>query len=186
MNWYYRMLVSAWGLSSVSEGVLLPIYALYVQQIGGTILDAAGAVAAYFVLQGVVEILVHRSAWSHRHRMVLMIGGWAVWLLGISTYLWVASVPMLFVAQILTGLGNAIANPAFDAELAQKADKKIIEYEYSVFEGLQDIAQGFAALLGGLVAYTFGFTVLIAVMIGTASISFALILLYKFRAHARV
>lgn len=178
MNIYYKILVASYSLSTFSEGILLPIYAIFVQKIGGGILDAAGAVATYFILQGVVEILIHKTKWSQRRRMQLMTWGWLLWLLGIGSYLLISSVPMLFLAQILTALGNAVANPAFDAELAEKTDKSISSYEYSVYEGLQDIFQGIAAILGGLVATQFGFHSLIITMIVTATISFLLIVHY--------
>lgn len=178
MNLYYKLLVSAYGLSTFSEGILLPIYAIFVQRVGGDILDAAGAVATYFILQGIVEIMIHKTKWSQQRRMQLMIWGWLVWLFGIGSYLLINSIPMLFVAQILTALGNAIANPAFDAELAEKTDKEISTYEYSVYEGLQDIFQGIVAILGGLVATALGFQTLIIMMIATATGSFLLILHY--------
>ncbi|MBI4993896.1 MFS transporter [Candidatus Wolfebacteria bacterium] len=179
MNTYYKILVSAYGLSTFSEGILLPIYAIFVQKVGGDILDAASAVAVYFFIQGGTEIWLHKQNWSYKYRMHLMTGGWLVWLLGIGTYFIIESINTLLLAQILTGLGNAIANPAFDAEFAEKTDKNISEYEYSVFEGLQDISQGIAAVLGGIIATTYGFKTLIFLMIITATISFMLILNYS-------
>lgn len=180
INIYYKILVLAYGFSTFSEGILLPIYAIFVQKVGGDILDAAGAIAVYFILQGVFEILIHRTSWSQRQRKTLMVVGWLLWLVGIGSYLLIHSVAMLFIAQTLTGLGNAVANPAFDAELAEKTDKKISSYEYSVFEGLQDIFQGIAAILGGLVATTFGFTSLLVLMVISASVSFMLIIHYLY------
>jgi predicted MFS family arabinose efflux permease len=178
INNYYKILVLAYGLSTFSEGILLPIYAIFVQKVGGGILDAAGAVATCFIIQGIVEIIIHKSVWSHKNRMKLIITGWLLWLIGISLYLFIQSILILFVTQILIGLGNARANPAFDAELSDKSDKSISEYEYGVFEGLQDIFQGIAAILGGLVVTKYGFGALINIMIGTAIISFILILNY--------
>lgn len=179
MNTYYKILVSSYSISTFSEGILLPIYAIFVQKVGGGALEAAGAVATYLILQGVIEIFIHKTDWSKSHRMFLMVGGWLLWLIGIASYLLVFSVPMLFLSQVLTGLGNALANPAFDAELAEHTDKGITEYEYSIFEGMQDIFQGIAALVGGLIVTQLGFSTLIYVMIFTASLSFFLILQYS-------
>ncbi|MEK7646910.1 MAG: hypothetical protein AAB378_00870 [Patescibacteria group bacterium] len=49
---------------------------------------------------------------------------------------------------------------------------------YKIFEGLQDIAQGIAAILGRLIAFALGFKILIILMIATASMSFLLIMHY--------
>jgi hypothetical protein len=172
----YRILVAAYSLSTFSEGILMPIYAVFVQKIGGGILDAAGAVATFFIVMGIAELFIFRRKFSHTHRLHLMVGGWIVWLVGIATYLFIASVPVLFLAQILTALGNAIADPAFDAELAERADSRIRESEYGTFEASKDIFQGIAALVGGLVVFAFGFHILVILMVLTATVSFMLIL----------
>ena len=176
-NHFYRILVAAYSLSTFSEGILMPIYAVFVQKIGGSILDASGAVATFFIVMGLAEIAIFRKKFSHRYRLHLMVGGWVVWLLGIATYLIIRSVPILFLAQILTALGNAIADPAFDAELAERTDQGIQEYEWGAFEASKDIFQGIAALVGGLVVFAFGFHVLVFCMVGSATVSFFLILM---------
>jgi MFS family permease len=85
---------------------------------------------------------------------------------------------MLFAVQIVVALGNAITNPAFDAELADHTDKKNKAYGWGVFEAIQDIANSIAALVGGLIASFFGFRVLILFMFIAANISFLIILYY--------
>jgi MFS transporter len=174
-NHYYRILVAAYSLSTFSEGILMPIYAVFVQKVGGGILDAAGAVATFFIVMGIAEWFIFRRKFSHTHRLHLMVGGWIVWLLGIFMYLIIRSVPILFLAQILTALGNAIADPAFDAELAERTDVSIKEYEYGTFEASKDIFQGIAALIGGLVVFAFGFHILVILMVISATVSFFLI-----------
>ncbi len=178
MNLYYKILVASYGISTFTEGIMMPIYAIFVQKVGGSILDASGAVATYYITQAVIEIWLHKQPWSHKYRMHLMIIGWFIWLMGIVTYLNIQSVEMLFLAQIFTGMGNAVANPAFDAELAEHTDRGHKEFEWAAFEGLQDIFSGIAAIAGGLVATAFGFNILIIVMVITGTLSFGLALNY--------
>ena len=175
-NHYYRILVAAYSLSTCSEGILMPIYAVFVQKIGGGILDAAGAVATFYIVMGLAELVIFKQKFSHKYRLHLMVGGWIVWLIGIFTYLFIRSVPILFVAQVLTALGNAIADPAFDAELSERTDEGIQEYEWGAFEASKDIFQGIAAIVGGLVVFAFGFNILVIAMVISATVSFSLIL----------
>lgn len=156
----------------------MPIYAIFVQKIGGDILDATGAIATFLIVSGAATIVIHRFKWSEKHRTKLMVFGWLIWVLGIAGYLLISSTLTLFAAQILVALGNAIANPAFDAELDDHTDEEIKSYEWGVFEALQDIFNGIAAIVGGLIATFFGFKVLIIVMVIMATISFAMILYY--------
>lgn len=177
-NVYYQLLVSAYSLSTFSEAILVPIYAVFVQKVGGDILDAAGAIATFYIVSGLGEILIHRTTWSKKHRLALMFWGWLVWLGGVVSFLFISNIATLFLAQILTALGNAIANPAYDAELAEHTDNENRESQYGYYEGIQDIFQGVAALIGGIVAFAYGFKLLIVVMILTASVSFILSAIY--------
>lgn len=177
-NSYFKTLVSAYAVSTFSEGFIMPIYAIFVQKIGGDILDASGAVAIFLIVSGITTILIHRTKWSENHRVKLMIIGWLVWTLGICGYFIISNVWTLFVTQVCVALGNAIANPAFDAELDDNTDENIKSYEWGLFEALQDIVGGLAAIIGGLVASLFGFKILIMLMIATATGSFLMILSY--------
>lgn len=178
INYLYRLLVSSYGLSTFSEGIIMPIYAIFVQKIGGDILDAAGAIATFLIVCGVATIVIHRLEWSRKHRTALLVFGWLIWVIGIATYFLISNIFSLFAAQILVALGNAIADPVFDAELADHTDKKIKVYEYGVFEGMKDIFDGIAAIVGGIIASFFGWHVLIGFMVFTATGSFLMILYY--------
>ena len=167
VNTLYKILITSYSFSIFSEAVILPIYAVFVQGIGGDILDASGAMAVFLITQGIFTILLHRLKWINRHRIPMMIFGWAVWVLGIAMYLVVSNVAILFITQIFTAIGSAIADPIFDQELARHTDHKNEEFEWGFFEGSVAIIQGLAALVGGLVV--------------TATASLGLILVYYSR-----
>jgi hypothetical protein len=95
---------------------------------------------------------------------------------------------MLFLSQVLTAIGNAIADPIFDQELADHTDKDLEEYEWGFFEGSKAFIDGIAAIIGAGVAAYFGFRSLIYAMIVTATLSFVLILVYisKLRGIKRI
>jgi hypothetical protein len=56
--------------------------------------------------------------------MLMMIIGRAIWLSGIALYFAVSSMRMLFITQVLVAMGNAIADPIFDKELADHTDER--------------------------------------------------------------
>ncbi|HPT29811.1 MAG TPA: MFS transporter [bacterium] len=187
-NIAYRLLISAYAISTFSEGIIVPIYAIFVQKIGGDILDAGLAMGIFLITQGLFTVFFHKLNWNPRFRMLIMIGGWMIWLLGLSLYLVVSSVGMLFLTQILTAIGNAVADPIFDEELSRCTDKKKGESQWAIFEGGNDLMSGLAAILGGLVASAFGFLTLIWTMIIAATISLLTILFYvhRFKKRARL
>lgn len=177
-NRLFKLLAWSYGISTFSEGLIMPIYAVFVQRIGGDILDASGAVATFLIVCGVATIIIQRFEWSEKHRVMLMIVGWLVWLVGIASYFLISTTFMLFVTQVLVALGNAIADPALDAELDDHTDDAIKSYEWGLFDGLQDIFNGIAALIGGAVVSFFGFGTLITVMVCVATISFMIVMYY--------
>ena len=177
-NQFYRILVTSYVMSTFAEGIIMPIYAVFVQKIGGDILDATGAIATFMIVNGIATILIHRMQWSQQHRRLLMIGGWLVWVVGIFSYFAISTTFTLFLTQVLVALGNAIADPAFDAELDDNIDDPLKSYEWGVFGAAQDILNGAAALVGGLIASLLGFRVLIFCMVAAATLSFGMILWY--------
>ncbi len=178
VNKFYKLLISAYCLSSFSEGIILPIYAIFVQKVGGDILEASGAMALFLLVEGIFTILVHRFHWSKKHRRLMLIGGWIIWVLGIFLYFFISNILTLLITQVFTAIGNAVADPVFDAELAENTDRGHEEFEYGFFEGSKSILDGIAALLGGVIVAIFGFKVLIIVMVSTATVSLGLILIY--------
>jgi Na+/melibiose symporter-like transporter len=132
-NILYRILLLAYTTSSFSEGIILPIYAIFVQRIGGDVLDAGFAMGIFLITDGIFTILIHRLKWNRKQRTMLMIIGWIVWIAGICMYLFISNLEMLFLTQFLTALGNAIANPIFDQELAEHVDKENAEFEWGLY-----------------------------------------------------
>jgi predicted MFS family arabinose efflux permease len=177
-NIFYKVLITSFTLSTFSEGIILPIYAIFVQKIGGTILDAGYAMGIFLITTGIFTTLVHRTTWSSRTRIFLMLLGWLIWLIGIGLYLLVSNIAMLFLAQIFTAIGNAVADPVFEVELADHTDPELKEYEWGLFDGSKDVVDGAAAILGALIVSAFGFRIMIYTMVFTATISFLMILWY--------
>lgn len=156
----------------------MPIYAIFVQGIGGDILEASGAIAIFLLVSGLTTIAVHRSAWSEKHRSKLLVYGWLLWVIGIGGYFFIFNIYTLFIVQVIVALGNAIADPAFSAELDDNISKNKKSYSWGIFQGTQDIANSIAAVVGGLIASLFGFRVLIIFMFLSATLSFFIILYY--------
>ncbi|EKD25540.1 MAG: hypothetical protein ACD_80C00027G0009 [uncultured bacterium (gcode 4)] len=178
INSLYKLLLSAYGISMFSEWVLLPIYAVFVQKIGGDILDASWAMAVFLISQWIFTIIVQRLKWTYKHHITMMIVWRAIWLIGISLYLAVSSTRMLFLTQILVAMGNAIADPIFDKELADNTDKNNKLFERGLREGMQDIINGIAAIIGWVIAVFLWFKALILFMILAGTISLIIILVY--------
>jgi MFS family permease len=175
-----RILLLAYLISTFSEGVILPVYAVFVQKIGGDILDAGLALGIFMIGQGLFTFLIHNmKKRTYNQRINLMVIGWFIWLIGIFLYMAVSNKWMLFLTELMLALGNATADPIYEEEFASAAKKKTSEEkEWGLFEGSISFVNGISAIIGGVIASLFGFNILIYSMIITATIAFVLVLYY--------
>ncbi len=181
-----RLLLTSYIMSLFSEGVILPIYAVFVQRIGGDVFDAGIALGIFLMGEGIFTALIHnKKKRTHKQKINLMVLGWFVWFAGILFYLFISNKWTLFAAQVLLALGNALADPIYDEEFAQNTKKSTEEKEWGFFEGGKSFVDGISAIAGGAIAAFFGFNILIYVMVLTATISCLIILRYVKKVRKR-
>lgn len=173
----YTLLLMSYSFSSFSGGILGPIYAYFVLKVGGGILETAGAMAAFSIAGGITTFIVTRLNSSQRFNLWLLGIGWFFWVLSVTSYGFIDSVPKLLLAEILSGLGSAFSSPVFDAEFSEESSHNLL-IGWGNFEAITSIITGIAALVGGSIAYYFGFKALIHLMIVTAICSFAILLCF--------
>ena len=176
---FLYLLTLAYAFSTFASGILMPIYAFFVQKIGGGILETAWAMALYSILTGFGTILIHKTTWSHTYRKHLLWGGWLIWLISMIIYLVMQNVVALYISQILNALGDAICGPVFDAEFSKKIEENL-SGGWAMFEGTISISEGIASILGGSIASYYGFEALLYCVITVAMISFLLIAYYSY------
>jgi MFS family permease len=174
---YLYLITLAYACATFGAGLLLPIYAFFVQKIGGGIVETSWAVALFSIVMGITILLIAKTKWSHVYRKECLLVGWFIWLLGLVLYSYISDLTMLFIAQILNGLGTALSSPAYDAEFSEQASDDLTG-GWGIFEGVNSIFSGLAAIIGGYFTSRYGFGALFSIMIATSTFSFILILYY--------
>lgn len=174
---YLYIITLAYACSTFTQGILTPIYAFFVQKIGGSILEASWAIAIYSIITGVGTILIHNTRWSCKYRKQLFWGGWLVWLLSVAAYLVMYNTLMLYITEVFNGVGSAMCQPVFDAEFSKQSSQNLTG-GWAIFEGITNIFYGVASIAGGFIVTWYGFNVLINCMILVAAVSFILIAYY--------
>lgn len=174
----YKRLILCYSLSCFAEWILLPIYAIFVQQIWWDILDASRAMAIFLVTSWIMTIVIHHLRRATNHKGVLFIWWWFIWLVWISMYIIVDTTIILFFTQVIIAIGNAMANPIFDEELEENTNTWNKLFKRGLYEGSQDIVNGIAALIGWLIVTFLWFKFMIILMIITATLSFLGIFYY--------
>jgi MFS family permease len=159
-----KILLATTALFTLAGGLFGPIYAVFVQQIGGDLLTAGSAYAAFAIASGLLIFLI--SKWEDRikHQEKLVIGGYTLSCVGFLGYLFVQTPLQLLLVQIILGIGNAVYLPAYDSLYSKHLTKNKAASQWGAWESTVWIFMGIAAITGGFVAKTYGFRTLFTIM----------------------
>lgn len=172
-----KILLATNGLILVAGAMLGPIYALFVERIGGDLLDASVAGALFALSAGIVSLLFGKLSDEVKHSDWVMILGYALIGLGFFLYLFVDSVLFLFVVQVLIGMGEAIYSPSFDKLYSFHLDDGKGGTEWGAWESMNYFTTAFGALVGGLIVSKFGFSAIFIIMAALCYVSASYLLL---------
>lgn len=164
MNPVIKILLTTSIFSNLAGGLFGPIYALFVKEIGGDILNAGAAWAIYLIFTGLFTIIFSNSLAARFSKENLIFTGYFLHAVGTFGFLLVDDPIMLFIVQAYQGLTIALLNPAWDAVFSLALDKKKELKEWSLWEGTVPIVRGIAALLGSYIAFQFSFKTLFFIM----------------------
>ncbi len=151
-----KILISASFAFNTAAGAFAPLYAIFVEKIGGGILEASNIWAAQAITTGILLFLLGRIEDKIDKRKTLVLG-YSLYFIGFVSYIFVQSVAQLFLVQIFFGIAFAINIPAFDAFYSRSLDRGKESSEWAVWESGARIIIALSAVAGGYIASTFGF-----------------------------
>lgn len=174
-----KVILSASIFLHIGINLFAPLYAVFVQKIGGTLADAGVAMGIYALLQGVLFLIFRRlpqHKFSHRS---MIFSGYFVYALSYVFYIFASAPVHIFMIQALLAVGEVIIAPAFSAVIATSLAKGEERKNYSDFYGYRSIFQGVSAMAGGFFVLKFGFDTTFALMAAVALVAAFLSLLIK-------
>lgn len=166
-----KILLTASILIHSGTNLLAPVFAIYIKDIGGTVLDAGIAIGIYAIIKGVFYFLfnrISRERFSHRF---MISSGYFIMAIAYFMYLF-ASVPYhIYIIQAVLSMGETIITPSWSAVIAGSLEKGKERHIYSHFYGYRSFFEGIGAIIGGLFAFSFGFKAIFILMFIMASVS---------------
>jgi MFS family permease len=149
---------------SIAEGMFGPLFALYAERIGGSVLDISIAWAVYLIITGVLIIYVGKISDKHIRKETLMAIGYVLDTILTFSYLFVQTPTQLLVIQVGLGISTSLSIPTWDALYAKHTRKSKSGYAYGLVNGQGHLLTGIAIILGGLVVNYFSFSFLFILM----------------------
>ncbi|MFA5889271.1 MAG: MFS transporter [Candidatus Paceibacterota bacterium] len=159
-----KVLLYSDGFANLALGMIGPIYAIFVEQIGGDILDASWAYFTYMFTSGVVMYLISKWEDRSKHKEKLVFYGYLLTSLGCLLYIFVYNQTTLLITQVILGLSMAILSPVFDSVYSHYVIKKEEASNWGIWEAMNYMVAAVAAIIGGYIANTFGFKILFLIM----------------------
>jgi len=160
-----KILLSASGLSILAAGFFGPIYAVFVEEIGGGILTAGTAYSVFAIAAGLLIFFISRWEDSVKHKEKLVVAGYAISSIGFLGYLLIRNPFDLFIVQAIFGISIAIRIPAFDGLYSKHLDKGKFASEWGLWESMNYLLLGISAAAGSFIASIYGFRTLFWAML---------------------
>ena len=172
-----KILIGSSLFYNLSAGLLGPLWALYVQNIGGGVEGATTAWAVWAFFVGILTLLFGRVEDKLNKRIMFVLGRFLDFI-GVTGYIFVQSIFQLYLIQGILGASLAIMNPSFNAIYSKSLDKGRESTEWSYWQGSIYIIISMAALAGGAIVTFFGFTTLFVAMSISSFISLMVALMF--------
>ncbi|MBI2110150.1 MFS transporter [Candidatus Woesearchaeota archaeon] len=153
-----------------------PIYAIFVEQIGGNILTAGWAWALYAISIGITVLIMGKVEDRIKKDELFVVLGFGLASFGFLGYLFISEPWHLFIVQTYLGVAWALGTPAFDSLYSKNLDHKKTDTEWADYEASVKITEGIAAFIGAGIAAAFGFKLLFMIMFAIAFIAWLIIL----------
>lgn len=159
-----RILLFTNALVMFGAAMLAPIYALFVEKVGGNLLDASLTGGVFALASGITTLAAGRYADHMKEKELIVVFGYFVMGIGYLLYTQANSIWFLLGVQVIIGFAEAFYAPAFDALFSLHLCKKKAGREWGTWESFHYFSVGFGSILGGFIVINFGFDVMFVLM----------------------
>lgn len=155
----------------LANNLLTPVYTTFVKKIGGDLLTAGIAIGLNAAVMGLVILISGKVAQRYHTERLELVVGYTVLLLASVGYLRISSPFQLFLVQMISGLGLAIAQPSFNGSFSAIIKRGNYTMEWADYLGIAYFVIALAAIISGILTQVFGFTALFILMITAQGVS---------------
>ena len=151
---------------NLGAGLFGPIYAFFVEKIGGDVVAAGSAISLFMLVTGLLILILGRleDKLKFRNKELMVVIGYFILAFTVLGFVFIENIVHLYIAQAILGFGVAIINPSWNAIYTRMLDRGKEASEWSYWDGGTRIALAISAFLGGIIVKIYGFKVLFIIM----------------------
>ena len=159
----YKILLTTSLLVDFGANLIGPFYAVFVERIGGSILDMGYTVAVFAISAGILTIIIGKIS-DKINKELITIVGYGFFAIGSLLYVFIATAWQLFILQIIFAIGTACLAAPLTALFAKYIQHKDEGLQWSLNSGGSSIIVGIAVIIGANIVNFWGFKVLFLCM----------------------
>jgi len=160
-----KILVFTDSLVLIAGAMIVPFYALFVETIGGDILEAGAAASTFALAAGVSALVAGRLSDKIKRKERVIVIAYFILALSFLSYIYVNSIWVLLLLQIVIGLVQAAYAPAFDALYGEHiGDRRLASSRWSIWESSNYFAIAIGATVGATIVHFASFSGLFVAM----------------------
>ena len=157
INTALKILLFTNALVLMCNFMLGPIYALFVVEIGGDLMDAGLTASVYALSAALTSLISGIYADKIKENEYIMVIGYSIMGIAFILFFFVDNIWFLFMVQALIGIGEAVYSPAFNAIYSKHLSKGNAGKEWGYWEVMQYLIYIIGAALGAYLVTLFGF-----------------------------
>lgn len=159
----YKILLTASIMANFGDNLIGPFYAVFVEKIGGSILDMGFTITVYGICTGILMMIIGKIS-DKLNKELITIFGYGLFALGSFLYLIISSPWQLFILQVIFAFGTACLAAPLTALFARYIQKGKEGEQWGLEGGGGFIAVGIASFIGTLIVNQWGFKILFFTM----------------------
>lgn len=173
----YLILINSFFVFAMN--MFAPLYAVYVQKIGGTTAHIGAIWGFYILCVGAFTYLISKYEDHSKYIGHFITLGFIFRATGWFWYIFASSIWQLFLIQVLLALGEGFGTPAYNSLFSRYLDRGKFASEWGLNTSVNSVIMGLASFAGGIVVYYSGFVSLFILMVGLSLISTLMAFRYK-------
>jgi DHA1 family quinolone resistance protein-like MFS transporter len=160
-------------------GLIDPILAIFIKDnlIGGTIFSAGLASMIFLLTKSIVQLPFSKHVDRTKNKTIWLILGTLLIAIVPFIYIFTSGIKMIYLAQLIHGLGSGLAYPTWLGLWSINLDRKQESFEWSLYSTLTGLGTAATAAAGAAIAYFIGFKFTFAI-VGVMSLIGCIVLLW--------
>lgn len=166
------VLFSATGIHLFAASMLVPIYALFAEEIGASVLQIGLLISVAFAAKFVTVIGIRAFSDQILQPLYLLLASFFLHAIAWTLLIFATTLTELFLIQLINGVCYAFGAPAYRTLLARHLPRCRAVRTYASWELIKAVIGLVASSIGAGIVSLAGFTVLFQVMVLLALLSF--------------